>query len=59
MPATADHDPDVRNELERRLRTVEDPSYDDPARADLPTLDIVLVLVLVVVVCVVSFAWGY
>jgi hypothetical protein len=53
------HDTQVREELERRLARLEDPTYEDPAREDLPARDIWLVLALVVVICVVAYAWGY
>jgi hypothetical protein len=46
-------------ELSRRLTVVEDPDYDDPARADLPRADLVLLLVGVVVVLVAMWLWGY
>jgi hypothetical protein len=46
-------------ELSRRLATIEDPDYDDPARADLPRTDLVLLLVGVVVVVVAMWLWGY
>jgi hypothetical protein len=46
-------------ELERRLQTLEDPSYDDPAHADLPRADLLWLGVLVVVVVIAAFVWGY
>ena len=46
-------------ELSRRLVTIEDPEYDDPARADLPRTDLILLAVSVVVVVVVMWLWGY
>jgi hypothetical protein len=46
-------------ELSRRLATIEDLDYDDPARADLPRIDLVLLLVGVVVVVVAMWLWGY
>jgi hypothetical protein len=46
-------------ELSRRLVTIEDPDYDDPARADLPRTDLVLLLVGAVVVVVAMWLWGY
>ena len=57
--AASTHDEQVREELERRLALIEDPAYEDAARADLPARDIWLVLALVVVICVVAYAWGY
>jgi hypothetical protein len=46
-------------ELSRRLAVVDDPDYDDPARADLPRTDLVLLAVGVVVVLVAMWLWGY
>jgi hypothetical protein len=46
-------------ELSRRLTTIEDPDYDDPARADLPRADLILLAVGVVVVVVAMWLWGY
>lgn len=46
-------------ELRRRLATVEDPRYDDPARTDLPRADLVVLAVGVVVVVVAMWLWGY
>lgn len=46
-------------ELERRLEILEDPDYEDPARKDLPTLDLVFLAILVVVTVVVMYWWGY
>lgn len=46
-------------ELRRRLATVEDPHYDDPARKDLPRTDLIVLAVGVVVVVVAAWLWGY
>ncbi len=59
MGAITVHDTELRDELERRLATVESPGYDDPARADLPGRDIAIVWAFVVVVCVLAYIWGY
>lgn len=59
MAAPTVHDEKVREELDRRLALIEDPGYEDPARADLPARDIWLVLAFVLVICVVAYAWGY
>ncbi len=59
-PTTAvSHDPAYADELERRLAIVEAEGYEDPARADLPTLDYVLLAALVVLTTVVAYVWGY
>jgi hypothetical protein len=59
MAGSTAHDGQVREELERRLALLEDPTYEDPARADLPGRDIALVAVLVLVICIVAYLWGY
>jgi hypothetical protein len=59
-PTTAaSHDPRYADELERRLAIVEAEDYEDPARADLPTLDYVLLAALVVLTTVAAYVWGY
>ncbi len=59
-PSTAAaHDPRYAEELERRLAIVEAEDYEDSARADLPTLDYVLLAALVVLTTVVAYVWGY
>ena len=59
-PSTAAaHDPRYAEELERRLAIVEAEDYEDPARADLPTLDYVLLAALVVLTILVAYIWGY
>lgn len=37
---------DFDRELQERLAVIEDPAYVDPARADLPTRDLVILVVL-------------
>jgi len=46
-------------ELSRRLTTIEDHDYDDPARTDLPRTDMVALVVGVIVVVVAMWLWGY
>lgn len=46
-------------ELSRRLATIENTEYMDPARVDLPRADLVLLAVGVVVVVVAMWLWGY
>lgn len=46
-------------ELERRLAVLEAPDYEDPARKDLPAVDLVIVAVLVVAATVLLYWWGY
>ncbi len=59
-PTTAaSHDPRYAEELERRLAIVDAKDYEDPARADLPTLDYVLLAALVVLTTVFAYVWGY
>ncbi|HEV2092700.1 MAG TPA: hypothetical protein VGR18_05995 [Rubrobacter sp.] len=59
-PSTAAaHDPRYAEELERRLAIVEAEDYEDPARADLPTLDYALLAALVVLTILVAYVWGY
>ncbi len=52
-------DDDVQSELERRLRQLEDPGYDDPAHAPLPGRDIAVLLLLAVVLSVAAFLIWY
>jgi hypothetical protein len=52
-------DDEFRRELDRRLAVVEDPAYEDPARADLPARDLVILLVASVAVIVAALGWGY
>jgi hypothetical protein len=46
-------------ELQRRLALLEDPEYHDPARADLPARDLVVLLIAAVVLIAAMLAWGY
>ncbi|WP_232660284.1 hypothetical protein [Pseudonocardia sp. TRM90224] len=46
-------------ELSRRLAMIESPAHDDPAQADLPRADRILLAVGVVVVVVAMWLWGY
>lgn len=50
---------EFRQELERRLVVLEDPAYDDPAMADLPTRDLLALLIGGIVVIVALLVWGY
>lgn len=50
---------ELLHELEHRLDVIEDPAYDDPARRDLPTGDIVAVLGLIVAVVLLSYLLLY
>ena len=59
MSARGFADREVREELERRLATLEDPDYEDPGRADLPGRDIALVSAFVVVLSFLAYVWGY
>ncbi len=53
------HDPQFAAELERRLSVIEAPSYEDPARENLPALDYLLLVALVVITTIVAYVWGY
>jgi hypothetical protein len=55
----AAHDQQFAAELERRLSVIEAPSYEDPARVNLPALDYLLLLALVVITTIVAYVWGY
>ena len=46
-------------ELERRLRVLEAPDYEDPARRDLPAMDFAILAAIVVVATVLLYWWGY
>ncbi len=50
---------DFDPELATRLAVIEDPTYDDPARADLPARDLVLLAVLSVLTVVGMIIWSY
>lgn len=45
-------------ELERRLALLEASGYEDPARRDLPTLDLAIVAIVVLAAVVVLYLWG-
>ena len=45
-------------ELERRLTIIEDPAYDDPARGNLPRLDLIVLLIATAVVVTAMWVWG-
>ena len=55
----AAHDQQFTAELERRLSVIEAPSYEDPARENLPALDYLLLAALVVLTTIVAYVWGY
>ncbi len=46
-------------ELERRLAILEAADHEDPARRDLPAVDLVILAVLVVAATVLLYWWGY
>ncbi len=50
---------DFDRELQARLAVIEDPDYVDPARADLPGRDLVLLAVLGALVIVLLIVWSY
>lgn len=52
---------DVRfaEELQRRLDVIEADDYVDPARRDLPALDLVVVAVVAIAVIVLVHLWGF
>ncbi|RZU32045.1 hypothetical protein [Blastococcus saxobsidens] len=50
---------DFERELQARLAVIEDPTYDDPARADLPARDLVVLAVLGVLTIVAMIVWSY
>jgi hypothetical protein len=50
---------DFDRELQARLAVIEDPGYDDPARADLPARDILLLVVLGALLVVAMIVWSY
>jgi hypothetical protein len=55
----AAHDRQFAAELERRLSVIDAPSYEDPARENLPALDYLLLVALVVITTIVAYLWGY
>ena len=50
---------DFDRELQARLAVIEDPDYVDPARADLPALDLWLLVAVGLVVSVLMIVWSY
>ena len=50
---------DFDRELQARLAVIEDPGYVDPARADLPARDLVILTVLGALVVVLMIVWSY
>ncbi|MGH3450922.1 MAG: hypothetical protein ACRDQW_09350 [Haloechinothrix sp.] len=50
---------EFRHELDRRLAIVEDHDYEDPAKADLPGRDLVLLLIAGALIISAMFWWGY
>lgn len=50
---------DFDRELQARLSVLEDPGYVDPARADLPARDLVLLVVLGALVVALMIVWSY
>ncbi|WP_199580416.1 hypothetical protein [Blastococcus sp. TBT05-19] len=50
---------DFERELQARLAVIEDPGYVDPARADLPARDIVLLVVLGALLVLAMIVWSY
>jgi hypothetical protein len=51
--------PEFRRELDRRLAIVENPDYEDPAAADLPARDLVILLLGSAGLVIALLAWGY
>ena len=50
---------DFDRELQARLAVIEDPGYVDPARADLPARDLMLLLVAGALVIALMIVWSY
>lgn len=50
---------EFNEELERRLQMIEQPDYEDPARNDLPYVDLVLLTVVIFFTVVLMYWWGY
>jgi hypothetical protein len=51
-------DDGYERELQRRLTVIEDPLYDDPARHDLPRLDVAMLLLGTLVLVGLMWMWG-
>ena len=49
---------EFEQELERRLAILEAPDYEDPARKDLPALDLAILAIVIVVSVVGLYLWG-
>lgn len=54
-----DEERNFGEELERRLEVLEAPDYEDPARGDLPTVDVIIVGIVVLITVVGMYWWGY
>jgi hypothetical protein len=54
-----DFERDFERELARRLALIENPDYVDPARRDLPALDLVLLVAIGGVLIALMWWWGY
>ena len=50
---------DFDRELQARLAVIEDPAYVDPARADLPARDLMILVVLGALLIVALIWWSY
>lgn len=50
---------DFEGELHARLSVIEDPTYVDPARADLPVRDVLLLVLGTLVVVVAMVVWSH
>lgn len=49
----------IDQELERRLRVIEDSTSEDPARQDLGVRDMLTLAAIVLVVVLLSLLWGF
>jgi hypothetical protein len=55
----AQHDAALEAELERRLRAIEDPAYDDPAHRELPQAELWAFLGVAVLIALLALLlWG-
>lgn len=50
---------DFDEELERRLAILEASEYEDPARKDLPAVDLVVLAAIIVFCVAILYWWGY
>ncbi|WP_201294803.1 MULTISPECIES: hypothetical protein [unclassified Nocardiopsis] len=48
----------LADDLDRRIRTIESPGYHDPAHADLPRPDVLVIAVSVPVLSTLLLWWG-